>query len=667
MIVVYLLYGLALFTLGFAALLESRRGSGTLLARQLPWLAAFGLSHSVVEWGELVTLTMPGTPMARAAAAAHIILLPLSALCLIRFGVGLISESGPLPRWLLLSPLVLIVPVGLVVTYAITVAFTEPDIMTASDIWSRYLLFIPGAALSAAGYLRQARENSPSPAGSTLSTKVRNMMLAASGAFVAYGFFAGWVVPRAGFGLAPWLNYDLILEVTGLPVQVWRAASAVAVTIFVVRALDIFEFERKQQMAALAAQRRQAEEALQNEREQAHEARLRIQTEARLVAEMWVNTLVEISRRILHMESADSVLGHIVAQGQRLLQADSVSLGLFDESGQLLEVKYQASAGKAVMLQKGYTLENPELLHTLRQGRSICYPDDQALSEITWYCPTVAREIEMAAVAPLQFDGQVVGGIWAARFSNTPFTEAQRFGLENLADQAVIALQHASMAAQLQSVATLQERSRIAREMHDGLAQILGYLGLQMQTIEAYVKAEKRPELLQEIYNTRENIKLAQADVRENILSLRTTLAGDAGLAAALQEYVAEFGVQTSTKTRFQSDLRANPTLSPLAEVQLVRIVQEALTNVRKHANATHVDVVLAHENGGLAIRVADDGCGFVAPASSNGTAAAANGAYSFGLQTMVERAESVGGRLTIESEPQQGTVVHLWVPLLNE
>lgn len=652
MIVVFLLYGLAFFTLGLAALLESRRNSASLLARQLPWLAAFALSHAAVEWGDLVDLVMPGSIAARIASMVHIVVLPLSALFLIRFGVGLISESGPLPRWLLLFPAVFIAPAALIATYAIIVSLTEPDIKTASDIWSRYLLYIPGAALAATGFFRQAYE-----ASSALSTKVRSMMVAAGGAFVGYGLFAGLIVPRADFGLAPWLNYDFVMEISGFPVQIWRTIIAFGMTVFVIRALDIFEVERKQELEILALQRDEAEVELQLERERAQEAQLRAQKEARRVAETWVNALVEIGKRIVHMESADAVLKHIVSQGQRLLQADSVTLGLFDETGQHLELKYQSAGGKTSAFNQPFRLDNDDLLRMLRSGRSFCFPEDRHLSDVTWYCPTVRREIKAAAVVPLQFDEQVVGGVWAARFAPQTFTPAQLFGLQNLADQAVIALQHASMAAQLQTVATLEERSRIAREMHDGLAQILGYLGLQMQTIEAYVKAGKQIELLDEIAKTRQNIKLAQADVRENILSLRTTLAGDAGLISALQEYVTEFGVQTATRVQFKSELRNEPNLSPIAEVQLVRIVQEALTNVRKHAKASRVDVKLASKASGLAISVIDDGVGF----QTNGAT------RSFGLHTMTERAESVGGRLAVESEPQRGTAIRLWLPLLVE
>jgi len=256
-IAIYLLYGLAFFTLGVAALLESRRKSALLLGRQLPWLAAFGLTHSVVEWSQMLALVTPVGPSREFLTTLHVIALPLSALLLIRFGVGLISESGPLPRWLLLSPIVLITPASMVVAYVLIIVLTEPDLATASDIWSRYLLYIPGGLLTAAGFWRQARELQL-----VRSHKVRRMMYGAALAFVAYALFAGLIVPSAPYGLARWLNYDLIPEITGVPVQVWRTLAAVAVTVFVVRALDIFEFERKQQLATLARKRQQAEETL---------------------------------------------------------------------------------------------------------------------------------------------------------------------------------------------------------------------------------------------------------------------------------------------------------------------------------------------------------------------------------------------------------------------
>ena len=143
--------------------------------------------------------------------------------------------------------------------------------------------------------------------------------------------------------------------------------------------------------------------------------------------------------------------------------------------------------------------------------------------------------------------------------------------------------------------------------------------------------------------------------MRENILSLRTTLADGVSVVSALQEYVTEFGLQTGKRTELIAEIDGNPQLSPLAEVQMVRIVQEALANVRKHAQAGYVQVKLSEYNGSLNITIADDGVGFQP----------ANESRHFGLQTMNERAEIAGGSLTIKSIPGEGTEVGLRLPLL--
>src|SRR5690606_24243078 len=97
--------------------------------------------------------------------------------------------------------------------------------------------------------------------------------------------------------------------------------------------------------------------------------------------------------------------------------------------------------------------------------------------------------------------------------------------LESMSDQIEIAIQHGLMTSQIQSLSIIEERGRIAREMHDGLAQVLGYLNLQVQALESYLMQGKSQRLRDELQQMRDAIQTANADVRENILSLRTTLA----------------------------------------------------------------------------------------------------------------------------------------------
>lgn len=159
-----------------------------------------------------------------------------------------------------------------------------------------------------------------------------------------------------------------------------------------------------------------------------------------------------------------------------------------------------------------------------------------------------------------------------------------------------------------------------------------------------------------------ETVRQLYADVREGILGLRAASPTGRGLQAALGEYLEKYRDMSAIDVRFDvsADL-AGGLVTPSAELQLIRIVQEALSNVRKHAAATAVEVVL-HRNGAeLLVEVRDNGRGFD-PANRPPT-----GWPRFGLQTMRERAEAVGGSFAIESSPRRGTRVALRVPLLEE
>lgn len=640
MTAVYFFYGLAFFSLGLAVALEVRRASGLALSRHLPWLAVFGLVHSLVEWSDMLLLSAPDSLLQSGLMVFRSIALPLSALALVRFGVGLISEAGPLPEWLTFIPVVLLVPAALIVGYALIISITEPPVETATDVWSRYLLYFPGCLLAAFGFVRQGRRLPLVGLG-----HVRSMLWGAALAFGFNAFVAGLIVPSAPYGLAPWLNYDSVLTYTGIPVQVWRACAALGVMWLVIRALGVFEAERRQELAGL-----------ETARVRAQQASLRTESRARQVAEDWTNALANIGRRIAHMESVDEALRVIVDLARQLLSADTAALALWDETGLRLELKCYAIPQETKS--NGSTaISNTLILDAVRALHSRRFPDDTGQPEGRWICPMLHQEVKSAVIVPLQLDQRSLGGLWITRLSPIAFTPDEVLELERLADQAVIALEHALMAARLQSLAILEERSRIAREMHDGLAQVLGYLSLETQTLEALVRQGECEAALAELKGARVRILEAQADVRENILSLRTTLSGQAGLIPALQEYVGEFEVQTGIKTTIWSDLANELRLSPLAEAQLIRIVQEALTNVRKHARAAHARLQLTAPDGCLRVTVADDGCGFEASAVGRG---------HFGLHTMRERAESVGGGCAILSTPGAGTHIELWLPVVQ-
>lgn len=631
----YFIYGLAFFSLGLASLLEMRESSGLPLGRQLPWLALFGLTHSAVEWCDMFLLDAPASDFAQALLLARSILLPVSAVMLIRFGVGLLAEVGPLPDWATFAQAVLFVPAMLLVAYALVMITTESEPERVADFWSRYLLFLPGGLMTGVGFVRHWLKAPRREANSSY-----RWLLIAGGAAFLYALAAGLIVEKNAYGLAPWVNYQTVESLTHVPIQLWRTLAAVTLTLAVIRALGLFANERRLQISLL-----------QRERERAQHAALVAQRDARQIAERWSETLVQISRQIATLEPLDQVLLAIVDRGRLLLRANAAALALWNEDYSQLVVKAFASADEKAMVSRPVTQRL--ILDAVTNRRPMLMPDGAA-----WRCDALGNDVRSAAIVPLQFEGETLGALWTISTAAGAFGDTDLTHIEHLSDQAVIAIQHALMAGRLQSLAVVEERARIAREMHDGLAQLLGYVSLEVQTVEALVRQQNSEAALAELSQARARINSAQADVRENILSLRTTLAGEAGLAQSLAEYVDEFGIQTGITTRFVNELDAPPSLSPLGETQLVCIVQEALANVRKHSQARQVELRLSADDERVHVTVTDDGVGF-APRSQ--------ARRHFGLETMRERSQSAGGGLTVTSTPDKGTEVALWLPQLQQ
>lgn len=221
----------------------------------------------------------------------------------------------------------------------------------------------------------------------------------------------------------------------------------------------------------------------------------------------------------------------------------------------------------------------------------------------------------------------------------------------------------AQLLSQQWAQATLQEREQLAHELHDGLSQSLGFLNLQAQTAQVYLRADQGEAAQSSLARLAEVSREMQGDVRELIGNLLAVSLPSEGFCSALRQALARFEEQTglAAKLEIKGDANAvcGPTaLSPTTGVQLLRIVQEALANVRKHAGSlSRISVQLRVEAGQLYLTVEDNGAGFDPdqPGAS---------ADHFGLQVMRQRAERVGGQLTVQSSRGEGTRVELRVPL---
>jgi signal transduction histidine kinase len=211
----------------------------------------------------------------------------------------------------------------------------------------------------------------------------------------------------------------------------------------------------------------------------------------------------------------------------------------------------------------------------------------------------------------------------------------------------------------LESQAVLEERGRLAREVHDGLAQGLGFLNLKLQHVDRLLNRQEWEAARQALGELRAGVQDLYAEVRLTIQDLRWRADGAQGLVERLQKYVADF----TTRSGLDVSLTAagEPNLPPRDEVRLLRIAQEALVNVHRHARARQVRVRLRAEPEGIVLEVEDDGIGL--PLEHAEGAESLEGRGHFGLRHIRERVESMGGRLDLHSVPDQGTVLKVTVP----
>jgi signal transduction histidine kinase len=234
------------------------------------------------------------------------------------------------------------------------------------------------------------------------------------------------------------------------------------------------------------------------------------------------------------------------------------------------------------------------------------------------------------------------------------YAAADRLVIRILAVRAEEAERAAADRAQLVGAlvrAAEDERERIAGEVHDDAIQSMVAVGIRLRLLANRIDDPEQQEILGSLEQT---VETTIQRVRELLFELRPPALDRAGLREVLEELLDETfgddGVDWNLVTRYEAE-PAGPT-----RIVLYRIAQEALANVRRHAGASHVEVVVDSRDDGFVTRVTDDGAGFDLDAVSNGTS-------PIGLTSMRERAAITGGTCRIRSAPGAGTTVEFWLP----
>ena len=263
--------------------------------------------------------------------------------------------------------------------------------------------------------------------------------------------------------------------------------------------------------------------------------------------------------------------------------------------------------------------------------------------------------------APLRRGGSTIGTLAVAGQAAPSHDVSDIETLSSLANQAAIAIENDRLAAELRRLAVRHERERIAGEIHDGLAQVLGYVNTKSQAVEGLLEAGRLDQARIQMAELSAAARSIYVDVREAIQGLTAPVGAEVELGTEVRDYASRFGeaaklaVSVRVEPRLESAM-----LAPAVRDEVFGIVREALTNVRKHAAAHQVAVGLAIREGRLVVSIADDGRGFDTDRVEEGPTDWPH----YGMTTMRRRAAAIDAQIAWTSAPDAGTTVELVVPL---
>jgi signal transduction histidine kinase len=366
--------------------------------------------------------------------------------------------------------------------------------------------------------------------------------------------------------------------------------------------------------------------------------------------------LSRLGRRLEGTLAPEAVLPAIVEDVARALRLGHVAIWLADNDTLRLGAAHGTTPPET-------TVRDVSAVEALRSAPDGLRPAE--LSTSGEYGAVLAA-CGTALVLPLTHRGELVGALCLApRGPGEGFSEADRRLLRDLATQAGAAAHAVRLTVALRSsledlrrsreklvAAQDEERRRIQRDLHDGLGPVLASMRLRLEACLDATQKTGDP-LADDLERLYELVGQATADIRRLVYDLRPPVLDQLGLVPALRQHCERFGRESSVEVRFEAE--EGLPVPAAAEVALLRVAQEALVNVGKHARASRVELRLARNDGWLGLEVRDDGAGF----DPNGHLPEGTG-----IASMRERAELLGGTLHVDSRPGAGTRVAARIPV---
>ncbi len=372
--------------------------------------------------------------------------------------------------------------------------------------------------------------------------------------------------------------------------------------------------------------------------------------------------LGEVAKEITSELELDRVLSKVVQIAEELVGADAGVIGLLDEASDLITYPHLHNLPRELMQVTVYKGEG-------LAGQVIASGSPTVIEDYPTYPARVRAFVEggvkSVLAVPIVSGGHVFGalGVVTLREKRT-FTDRDMAVVSGVARQAAIAIENArlykSMRSYARQIITAQEeeRKRMARELHDDTAQSLVALSRQL---DGLLSGDDRGS--KHIKQRLEELRQLTAEISQGVRgfsqALRPSTLDDLGLLPTLEGLTAKLSEEDGVEVKLEV-LGHKRRLSPETDLVLFRIAQEALTNVRKHSQATRVVTTVEFGDGIVRLTISDNGRGFKVPDRPGELVETGK----LGLIGMFERAQLLGGTLKVQSQPGQGTTVVAEIPL---
>jgi signal transduction histidine kinase len=381
------------------------------------------------------------------------------------------------------------------------------------------------------------------------------------------------------------------------------------------------------------------------------EAKVELRTRGERRRADQLRAINDVGRRISAILSLDELLPYVVSSLQETFNYSNVNIFLSDSTQDGMVLKAGASGGKCGMPLGTVIRINEGLVGRVAfSGEPL---NHGVIKEGTGALEETASGIRSELAVPIRIGNETFGVLDIQSTAARAFDEIDLFTAQTLGDQLAVAVENARLYQESRDIAVLEERNRMAREIHDTLAQGFTGIILQLEAAEQSLEGDTL-DAQEHLGRARTLARESLNEARRSVWALRPHELERLPLTEAINQQVEEFSRDTGIRADFKIS-GYNERLSTEIENALLRIFQESMMNIQKHARASEVAVDLTVDQGVVRLRVDDNGVGFDSASSAENR---------FGLIGMRERAKLLGGAVVIRSEKGKGTHLEVTLPI---